>query len=190
MFSVVLDTCALYPQYLRDTLLVLASPHGPDRRGLFTPFWTADIVSELRRSLILHAGLDDDRADRMLASFRSAFSEHEVTGYESLIDFTTSPDLNDRHVLAAAVRSRASAIVTFNLRHFPPESVEPLEIEVLHPDRFLLDLLDLAPRRVVDALTQRAAEHKREPKTIYGLLDALERAGVPEFADEVRRLLD
>lgn len=184
MFPVVLDTCALFPQYLRDTLLVLAD------RGLYTPLWTADILGELRRSLITHAPVVPDAVDQMLGHLRSAFSEHEVTGYQSLIDGIAGPDLNDRHVLAAAVRGHAAAIVTFNLKHFPSTVTEPLEIEALHPDRFLLDLLDLAPKRVIDALTERAAEHKREPKTIYGLLDALARAGVPKFAEEVRRFLD
>jgi predicted nucleic acid-binding protein len=33
----------------------------------------------------------------------------------------TLPDADDRHVLAAAIRSSADVIVTFNLGDFPPE---------------------------------------------------------------------
>jgi hypothetical protein len=43
VFAVVLDTCVLYPQYLRDTLLRLAE------RRLYNPLWSADIRAELHR---------------------------------------------------------------------------------------------------------------------------------------------
>jgi hypothetical protein len=50
-------------------------------------------------------------------------------------------DPKDRR-LAAAVRANAGAIVTFNTSDFPNHSVEPFALEVVHPDTFLLDLLD------------------------------------------------
>lgn len=116
-----------------------------------------------------------------------AFPEAAVTGYRSLIDGLTC-DPKDRHVLAAAVRAAAGAIVTHNVDDdFPVVSVEPYEIEVIHPDTFLLDLLDLAPGRVIDELRQQATANRREPKTLPSLLDALAKAGAPGFADEVRR---
>ena len=58
---------------------------------------------------------------------------------------------------------------------------------MLHPDEFLLDLLDLEPRVVLDELTRQAATNRREPMTVPNVLDALARAGVPSFADEARR---
>jgi predicted nucleic acid-binding protein len=59
-------------------------------------------------------------------------------------------DPKDRHVLAAAVRADAAAIVTVNIRDFPAPSVESFEIEIIDPDTFLLDQLDLAPAVVTD----------------------------------------
>jgi len=38
------------------------------------------------------------------------------------VDFL--PDKSDRHVLAAAVMSRANAIVTQNIKHFPKECLD------------------------------------------------------------------
>ena len=39
-----------------------------------------------------------------------------VTGYDDLIPGLQLPDPDDRHVLAAAIRSRADVIVTMKLR--------------------------------------------------------------------------
>lgn len=69
-----------------------------------------------------------------------------MTGHRSLIDGLTCHP-KDRYVLAAAVRANAGAIITFNTTDFPDRSVEQYAIEVIHPDTFLLDLLDLAPAR-------------------------------------------
>ncbi len=66
-------------------------------------------------------------------------------------------------MLAAAVAARADVIVTANLKDFPPPVCAPLGVEVMHPDDFLLALLDQAPRAVLAALRQQAAD-LNEPK--------------------------
>lgn len=55
----------------------------------------------------------------------------------------------------------------------------------MQPDAFLLDLLDLSSAAVLNELDTQAAAYRREPMTLEALLDALRRAQVPEFADEV-----
>jgi predicted nucleic acid-binding protein len=178
-FTVVLDTCVLYPAHLRDTLLRLAE------RGLYRALWSADITEELRRNLI-EVGIDQRAVDRLVEEMSAAFPDAQVTGHRSLIE-GLSCDPKDRHVLAAAVRADAAAIVTFNVDDFPRSSVEPFEIDVIPPDVFLLDLLDLAPVAVIDELDRQAQANRREPRTLAGILDALAKAGAPSFADEVRR---
>jgi predicted nucleic acid-binding protein len=178
-FAVVLDTCVLYPAHLRDTLLRQAE------RGLYRALWSEDILEELQRNLV-EDGINAVSVERLIDEMQQAFPDAEVSGYRSLIA-GLSCDPKDRHVLAAAVRSDAAAIVTFNINDFPAASVEPFEIEVIDPDTFLLDQLDLAPMPVIDELRQQAAANTRDPKTLPGLLDALARAGAPSFADEVRR---
>ncbi len=177
-FSVVLDTCVLYPAHLRDTLLRLAE------RGLYRALWSDDIIEELHRNLT--EVVDPGAIDRLLDQMATAFPDAAVTGHRSLMDGLTC-DPKDRHVLAAAMRANAGAIVTFNTTDFPDHSIEPFGIEVIHPDTFLLDLLDLAPGAVIDELSRQARANHRAPRTIPHILDALERAGVPAFADEVRR---
>jgi predicted nucleic acid-binding protein len=178
-FSVVLDTCVLYPAHLRDTLLRLAE------RGLFRPLWSADILDELVRNL-MEAGIGEESVSRLIGEMSGAFVDAEVGGYRSLID-SMACDPKDRHVMAAAVRADAGAIVTFNVADFPDAAVLEYELDVIHPDDFLMDVLDLAPRVVLGELALQAAANRREPKTVALLLDVLERSGVPAFVDEVRR---
>lgn len=178
-FRAVLDTCALYPAHLRDTLLRLAERH------LYVALWSEDILEELRRSLT-RAGLAPGSVERLLAEMRRAFPDSEVQGYEPLID-AMACDPRDRHVLAAAVRSDAAALVTFNTSDFPVESTEQFAIEVVEPDEFLLDLLGLDPQMVIAELEAQAAANRVSPKTMAELLRSLALAGAPRFASEVEK---
>lgn len=176
-FPAVLDACTLHPFHLRTTLLRLAA------RGLYRPMWSPDIRAELRRSLakrgVAAASIDGTEA-RL-----SAFSNADVQSYDHLIESMTCQQ-KDRHVLAAAVQAEAEVIVTFNLRDFPPESVELHRIEIQHPDDFLLNLYDLNPNAVLSELQEQANNNKAEPRTLTALLDALENSGAPDFAECVR----
>jgi predicted nucleic acid-binding protein len=66
-----------------------------------------------------------------------------VEGYEELIEGLKLPDVNDRHILAAAIKANAQTIVTYNLSDFPSSSLSRYEIDALHPDEFLRHLLAL-----------------------------------------------
>ena len=175
-FEVVLDTCALYPAHLRDTLLRLAE------RGIYRALWSAEIIEELKRSLV-RADVAPDSVERLITEMRRAFPDSEVTGYRPLVNSMTC-DPKDRHVLAAAVRSNAAAVVTFNVDDFPATSTDPFEVDIVHPDDFLLDLLDVAPALVTAEIEEQATANRREPRTIESLLNALSKAGVPNFAVE------
>jgi predicted nucleic acid-binding protein len=87
---------------------------------------------------------------------RRAFPDAEVRGYENLVERMTC-DSKDRHVLAAAVRSGAAVLVTFNTDDFPGTSTAAYDITVVHPDDFLLDQLDLYTGHTVAALRDQAA---------------------------------
>lgn len=178
-FSVVLDTCVLYPAHLRDTLLRLAE------RDLYRARWSADIVEELRRNL-LEAGIATGSVDHLISEMSAAFPDAEVEDHRPLVEGLEC-DPKDRHVLAAAIRGGAGAILTHNVDDFPPESVERHDVEVIHPDTFLSELLDLQPGMVTNELRKQAAANRRAPKTLPELLDALATAGAHGFADEVRR---
>jgi len=50
---------------------------------------------------------------------REAFDDALVSGWEELEGGLSLPDQGDRHVLAAAIRGGAQAIITANAKDFP-----------------------------------------------------------------------
>jgi predicted nucleic acid-binding protein len=180
--TVFLDTNALYGSDFADTLLSLA-----DER-VFKPKWSADVLSELRRNLVQKAGISGSNADRRIKQMQRAFPAAEVKGYEDLIAKMTN-DPKDRHVLAAAVKSGARELVTFNLKDFPPQSTRPHGVRIVHPDDFLRSQLSSNPRGVLKALEEQVGRAKNPPMTTGRLLDRLAKGGAPKFAADVRKKL-
>lgn len=97
------------------------------------------------------------------------------------------PDVDDEHVVAAARAVAAQAIVTMNGKDFPSEILARFGIEVLHPDDFLLDLVDLFPLRVVRIVEEQAKALRKPARTYEEVLDAIGRSA-PETVARLREL--
>lgn len=184
LFPVLFDTNVLYGSYINDLVLRLAE------RRLFRPLWSEDILDELQNALLrdrpesAHGALS-----RRVEAMRTAFPDAIVQGYHSLVPAMTC-DPKDRHVLAAAVRSNAALLVTFNLADFPDDSTSPFRIEVVHPDQFLIDQLDLHPGQTVRVVKQLLRDYKNPPTDTSRYLGRLRKSGLPDFAAELGRYLD
>ena len=175
-----IDTCVLYPAYLRDTILRLANA------GIIRAVWTEDILAELQGSLAARIG--PQPAKRIVSLIRQHFPEAIVTGHEDLIP-RMSNHPKDRHVLAAAIRAEAAGIVTFNLVDFDMTRAGPQgdAIAPVHPDGLLLHRLRHAPTLFLRAL-ERQVDGYRDPRmSLVDLASALERCGCPDTAKEIRR---
>jgi hypothetical protein len=96
------------------------------------------------------------------------------------------PDTKDRHVLAAALAGHADCIVTANLVDFPIAVVEPLGIEVIHPDQFIVAQWDLDQLVAVAAFKRMRARWKRPEASAMDFAHAMERAGLPTTAQRLR----
>ncbi|MCG8440245.1 MAG: PIN domain-containing protein, partial [Caulobacterales bacterium] len=81
---------------------------------------------------------------RQRGRMETVFPEALVADYEGLIESIELPDADDRHVVAAAIQTTASLIVTENLRDFPNDRLRPHALAAIALDDFLADLLDLA----------------------------------------------
>jgi predicted nucleic acid-binding protein len=177
--AAVLDACVLYPASLRDTLLRAASA------GLCQPYWSEEILEEVRRNLAALPQVGEVRANHLIERLRTAFPEALVTSYERFIDrMDTHPE--DRHVLAVAVVARAQVIVTHNLRHFPPKALTPYGIQAQDPDTFLLHLHGLDPDRMAHVILRQAAALARPSQTTEMVLKSLTQHA-PGFTAAVRR---
>jgi PIN domain len=145
-FTVVYDACVLYPAPLRDLLMHLALS------DLYRARWSNMIHDEWIRNV--HANRPDlslERLEQTRSRMNHAVRDCVVTSFEYLIPSINLPDQDDRHVVAAAIHSGASLIVTFNLKDFPPEALKPYNLTAQHPDDFIVDLLDLHPAGVLEA---------------------------------------
>jgi len=178
-YTAVLDACVLVPIALADTLLRVAE------KGLYRPLWSGRILAEAQAATEeIHPGID---AAKRFAQMREAFDDALVSGWEELEGGLSLPDQDDRHVLAAAIRGGAQAIITANAKDFPAAALAPLGLEAVHPDDFLLDQLDLSPPTILQVIREQAARTRRPPLTRRDLATLLGRAGVPAFADELLR---
>lgn len=147
---VLLDACVLIPMPLADTLLRMA-----ETPRLYLPKWSRLIMDEVTRNLVEKWHLESAKARRREAEMRRHFPEAWVDGFEPLIEVMTN-DPKDRHVLAAAARSHCELIVTYNLRHFPPDALRPWAIEVQGPSTFLRGAYDLDSGLFVHKLHEQA----------------------------------
>ena len=181
-FTALLDANILYPAPMRDIFLQLAVD------DLFRAKWTADIQQEWINALLRNephrdrATLERTR-DRMDLATRDCL----VTGYETLIPTLDLPDSDDRHVLAAAIVGRCDVIVTCNLADFPEDTVAPYGIEVLHPDNFLSNHLDLMPGPFCDAVHKIRGRLVAPPISVQDYLAILAELRLEATAAELAR---
>lgn len=151
--------------------------------------WSDAILDECFRSILKQRpDLKPEALDRTRELMKLAVPDCMVTGFEALIDGLTLPDPNDRHVLAAAIRGGAQAIITFNLRDFPADRLAPYNIEAQHPDDFVLHAIDLASGVVSKVISEQASALKNPPHTVGELLDTLRDQGLVRSVAKLREL--
>lgn len=88
--------------------------------------------------------------------------------------------------MAAAVAGRVEAIVTWNEKDFTCEFMRNHAVTVVSPDTYLCSLYQEFPAEFLSTITRIAAGKQRPPMTPSDIVEALDRAGVREFASLVR----
>lgn len=149
-YVVLLDACVLAPMPVCDTLLRLA-----EEPAFYAPKWSWEILDEVSRTLVMKLRRSPEQAANRIAKMIATFPEAMVEGYSELIPSITN-DQKDRHVIAAAIRCGANAIVTDNTRHFPRSSLEPYKIECLTADQFIEDQYHLDEDGFIEVLNEQA----------------------------------
>lgn len=178
---VVLDANVLYPANVRDLLLHTAS------LGLYQPKWTDEIQDEWIRNLAANRPeLDEARLRRTENLMNSIYPDARVIGYERHIATIVLPDPNDRHVVAAAIQSHASVIVTENQRDFQVEAMAPFNLIAVTADEFFSHTLAGNEPMLVEAFKNQQANLTSPPQTAEQLLETLLRNNLPHTVAIIR----
>jgi hypothetical protein len=182
-FVVLYDACVLYPAPLRDLLVRLANT------GIVRARWSEPILEECFRSILKNRpDLKPEALKRTRQLMTQAVADCIVTGFDNLVEGLDLPDADDRHVLAAAIRAGAQAIITFNLDDFPENKLAPYNVEAKHPDEFVLDAIDLAPGVVTTVVSEQVASLRNPPRSVAELLDTLRDQGLVRSVAKLREL--
>lgn len=180
----VLDANVLYPAPVRDILLQLADVK------LFQPKWTNLIHDEWIRNLLINRpDIKSKSLKKTLAAMESAFPDANVSSYESLIDGITLPDVDDRHVLAAAIKSEAKIIITNNLKDFPQKSLKSYHIVAQTADSFVKKLIILDDSRALNAFHAQVSNMINPPLSANQVLASLEKCGLTDSVAMLKSLL-
>jgi predicted nucleic acid-binding protein len=185
-YTAILDANVLYPATLRDLLLSLA------RDGLYHARWSERIQDEWVRSLLSkRPDLNPATLRRTCELMAQAVPDSLVHGCERIEPSVTGlPDVDDRHVLAAAICGHADAIVTFNLGDFPAAALAPFGIEAQHPDDFLLNQLDLNPIAALKAVKAMRARWRTPQLSALDLAAMIEKLQMPLVATRLREVAE
>ncbi|MDQ8197176.1 PIN domain-containing protein [Pelagicoccus enzymogenes] len=176
-FKVTIDACVLANYAVCDLLLRLA-----ERPRQYLPVWSDKILDEVYRTQIKKLNWPKHLAEHFRSAVTGTFPEASISDFEHII-----PSLNnhekDRHVLAAAIHSDSSLILTFNLRDFPKDALEPWKVEVSHPQDYLIVLHEMEPVQMASRIAAIAAQRKMDQLDLLLLLGK----SLPNFAS---RLID
>jgi len=173
MIKVVYDACVLHSGSLRDLLLNIAYTN------FVQPYWSDEIHEEWIDSLIRRCpSVPRESLERTRYWMDAEFTSSLTKGYESLILTLELPDPDDRHVLAVAIYTQSSLIVTSNLDDFPKATLQSFGIEAVSPDDFVWRLIQKEPDRILEAAKKHRSDLTRPPKTVEEYLATLEKQGL------------
>ena len=174
--KVCFDACVLYPTVLREILMGCAA------RGLYRPVWSARILEEWARATVKLGPVAEDVARSEIAGLRATWPAAEVVPRAGDLARLWLPDLNDVHVLAAAVVAGADRLVTFNARDFPRHLLAAEGVERVDPDQLLTNLWAEHEVAILDGVAEVHGTAERLSGETLPLRTLLKRARLPRLA--------
>ena len=188
-FVVVYDSTVFHGA-VGDLLLRLAARPTLDAPtfggAAFRATWTQLIVDEYFEDLARRRPDLDREALRQRSRWICAGVDL-VSGHEALIAGIELPKAERRHVLAAAIRCGAQAIVTCTPEDFPDEVLQIYQgLEALHPDVFVVNQFDHDSSTVWGVCQEQAAASP-SGRTVSELINLLEAEGLVRCAASLRQ---
>jgi hypothetical protein len=190
-YTALIDACVLAGALRRNLLLTLA------KAEFFRVQWSQPIMEEAQSAIEkILAGKENvinaaEHAVRARGAMERAFKEAMVDGFDHFLAACGAiPDTKDRHVLAAAIKTRAHVIVTDNLKDFPDHALAPFDIEARSADAFIADTAMLDISRAVSAINQMRSQFRKPSIHADDLLLKMEAQSLTETADVLRPYIE
>ena len=181
-FTAVLDTNVVYPVIIRDILLWFG------HYDLYTPKWSEHIFQEWKK-IMLEKGVNELDAVNRINKVNQAFPDALIINYKGLIDKLELPDVDDRHVLAAAIKVNANLIVTNNIKDFPRHYLQSFGLNAKTADDFLTDIIDLNQEQAIAAFKEMVLNKKNPKMDELEVLNQLRNAGLKDTANYLHAFL-
>lgn len=164
---ILIDACVLYPTVMREVLIGVAV------QGLFEPVWSARILEEWARAAARLGDGFEDVARGEIALLKARWPKAEIVYSRDVEDSLHLPDMDDRHVLAAAIAGKADILLTMNLKDFPTRVVSGHGVVRRDPDSLLREMFDENPdvvRKVAENVRQVAEQLSGTPQDMRKLM--------------------
>ena len=152
---VLLDTCSLVPGPVRQILLEAAIS------DLFTPLWSEKIFEEWQFVASKSSKQDFEAVKIEILLIKDQWRNSLVSRNEALESTLFLPDMDDRHVLAAAIVGKADVLLTNNLKDFPSRILFKHGLTRQSIDNFLWQLFTEAPE-LINTSVERAFDLYRK----------------------------
>jgi len=182
---VFIDTNVLFPFSVMDLMLALTED------GIHDVMWSDDLLDEWERVIVRERRRSPDAAAVITATIRQFFADTRIPAesYLDLVAEVDGPDPDDNVHMAAAVAGQVESLVTWNGKDFDCGFSRKHAIRIVNPDEYLCALNEDFPDELLATVARLAASKRRPPMTPVDVINALDQAGVREFASLLRSQL-
>jgi len=178
----IIDTNVLHPLWVRDILFWFAY------YDLLRLAWTDDILKEWVE-VMRRKRLSEDLIINRIKKVNKAFPEAKIEDYQPYLDCLDLPDKDDRHVVAAAIKTNAKFVITYNLKDFPSNKLSQYKIMAIDPDTFISNCITRNESTSILAF-RSLVETKSNPKLpISEVIDILHNNGLIKTAKHLRTII-
>ncbi len=155
------DANCLFSKHVRYVLLGFAV------HGVVGARWSRRLLEEAAGSLARTLRGDSlEDLGRWLKHETNLVRGGLVEGYERWASTVRLPDPDDVHVVAAAIQSGATTIVTSNLKDFPAAELVRHSIAAVDPDSFVLACIAANP-----VIAERIVSEHPDPRRLLAMIE-------------------
>lgn len=149
---------------------------------LFKARWSDMIHEEWIRNVAQKQNIPVEKLELVRDLMDENVLDAKISGFEYLIEQLELPDPDDRHVLACAIHSKSDAIVTFNSKDFPSSYLSQFDVELIHPDDFIVYQFDFDRSAVLRSFKEQRARLSNPAMNSKEFINCMYKQQLPQTA--------